>query len=729
MAAIMATTAACAGSTIENFESGSLEQWVVEGEVFQQKASEGKSNPGVRGYRGDYYIGNKNNGTIMQGTLTSYSFPIDQSYINFLLGGSTSGDGYIELLIDGVGVRRSIPYGKDPGILRPRSWDVREFRGRKANIRIFARYDGDRRGTIMVDQIETGRRPRGTYFEEYKVSMTVSSKWLLIPAQDGGEASQLSVTDSSGENLLGVGQTVSPARERVDYYIPVDVSGHRGEQVGIVLTGVDKTDKVYGNITQSDEPGYDPEEPFRQLYHFTPAFGWTNDPNGMVFHDGEYHLAFQSNPYGTRHANMHWGNAVSKDLVHWENLPFIIAPDPQGAIFSGSAVVDSHNTAGFGRDAIVAVYTSAGGVNYSRQQQHLAYSLDRGRTYTKYDGNPVLFDGDLQPDFRDPKVMWTGSGWLRALATGQTITFYGSDNLREWEKLSDFGYGIGSHDGVWECPDLLKMSYRGREKWALLVSINPGSPHGGSITQYFIGNFDGTTFTADPGEYPLWLDAGADNYAGVTFYGTGERRLFMGWMSNWLYSNDTPTTNFRNSMTSPRELFLKHDGEKLILASRPSPEVRDAFEHAENVEPVEVDGGAQTRDGLPDSGACRLEMTLTPGGEGSFGFSLENGRGEAALFTFDTADGTLSLDRSHSGLVGFNAEFARRPVTTPIVRKESYRIELLVDRMSTELFLGEGDLVFTNTLFPTESYDRIRFFSEGCSMRATDIGVYKLKTE
>ena len=725
-AVVTAAVTACGGGVIEDFESGSLEQWVVEGDAFMQKVSDGETNPEVTGYRGEYYISNKNNGTTMQGSLTSYSFEIGANYINFLLGGTTSGDGYIELLVDGVGVLRSIPYGTDPNLLSWRSWDVRKYRGQRANIRIFAKYDGNRRSVIMADQIEMGGRAKGSYFEEYAVSMTVASRWLLIPAEDNGAPSELSIT-SAGKNLLGVGQQISPARTRVDYYIPVDMEKHPGEEIRVVLTGVDKKDLVYGGMIQSDYPGYDPREPFRQLYHFTPAFGWTNDPNGMVFHDGRYHLAFQSNPYGTRHANMHWGNAVSRDLVHWENLPFLIAPDSSGSIFSGSAVVDTAGSSGFGKDAIVAIYTSAGGKNYSRQQQSLAYSLDGGLTYTKYEGNPVLFDSELQPDFRDPKVMRIGEGWVMALATGQTITFYGSSDLKKWEKLSDFGYGIGSHDGVWECPDLLRMTWGGREKWVLLVSINPGGPHGGSITQYFIGNFDGKTFTADPMDYPLWLDAGADNYAGVTFYGTGDRHVFMGWMSNWLYSNDTPTKYFRNSMTVPRELFLKHDGRKLVLGNMPSPEVYDAFGEARQIAAAEVDGNLDLGNVLPASGACRLEMTLVPDGNGRFGFRLANSLGEVSVFTFDEVAGTISLDRSRSGNVGFNSAFAEKPVTTPIVKKDRYKIVLLVDRISTELFLGDGDLAFTNTVFPTESYDRVQLFAEGCRVAATDISMYEFK--
>ncbi|MBR6814087.1 MAG: glycoside hydrolase family 32 protein, partial [Tidjanibacter sp.] len=379
------------------------------------------------------------------------------------------------------------------------------------------------------------------------------------------------------------------------------------------------------------------DEQYRPLYHFTPYFGWTNDPNGMVYHDGEWHLAFQSNPYGTTHSNMHWGNAVSRDLIHWENLPLIVAPDSLGAIFSGSSVVDKNNTAGFGKDAIVGIYTSAG----RQQRQSIAWSNDRGRTFTKYEGNPVLSD-PAHRDYRDPKVAWIGDKWVMSLATGEVITFYGSKDLKNWEKLSEFGRGIGSHAAVWECPDLLRMEYNGEEKWVLLVSINPGGPNGGSVTQYFIGDFDGTEFHADPLPYPLWIDWGVDNYAGVTFGNVEGRHVFMGWMSNWNYSNFVPTRYFRNAMTLPRELSLKHNGEHLFLASRPAAEVYAA--RKQQTEPVDVKvKGKALIGGLLEEfdGAYSIDMTLLPKGDKEYGFRLCNSLNEYVEFRFNPAEGTL----------------------------------------------------------------------------------------
>ena len=259
--------------------------------------------------------------------------------------------------------------------------------------------------------------------------------------------------------------------------------------------------------------------------------------------------------------------------MHWKHLPVAISPDGLGTIFSGSAVVDKDNTAGFGKNAIIAFYTSAG----EQQAQSIAYSLDNGRTFTKYNHNPVIANPNIQ-DFRDPKVFWYApeKKWIMSLATSQTITFYASKNLKQWEKLSEFGENIGAHTGVWECPDLFPLSYKGETKWILFVSINPGGPNGGNATQYFIGNFDGTTFTPDPLPYPLWIDYGRDNYAGVTWSNIPEsdgRRIFLGWMNNWDYGNMVPTQNFRSAMTLPRELRLADNGEHLVVASFPIKEI------------------------------------------------------------------------------------------------------------------------------------------------------------
>lgn len=560
-------------------------------------------------------------------------------------------------------------------------------------------------------------QPRAQMKESTR-EMTVSARYMLVPASDKGSMARLTLT-MDGESLLGEPQTIRLASaESATYWIPVDMADKMGKQVTVTITGGEAD-----GVRFADSIPMEYDEQYRPKYHFTPYFGWTNDPNGMVYHDGEWHLAFQSNPYGTTHSNMHWGNAVSKDLMHWENLPLIVAPDSLGAIFSGSSVVDANNTAGFGKDAIVAIYTSAGRM----QRQSIAWSNDRGRTFTKYEGNPVLAD-PAHRDYRDPKVAWIDDKWVMSLATGEVITFYGSKDLKNWEKLSEFGRGIGSHAAVWECPDLLRMEYNGEEKWVLLVSINPGGPNGGSVTQYFIGDFDGKEFHADPLPYPLWIDWGVDNYAGVTFGNVEGRHVFMGWMSNWNYSNFTPTRYYRNAMTLPRELSLKHNGNHLFLASRPAAEVYAAHKQATEPVDIKVKGKAYIGD-LMDGfdGAYGMTMRLTPKGNGEYGFRLCNSLGEYAEFRFDPAEGTLTLDRSKSGKVDFSERYITTPIVTPVPEAKSYELELYVDKHSTELFINDGDVVFTNCVFPNESYDSIEFFSDGKTLKAEDVTVYKME--
>ncbi len=710
---------------IDDFEDGSLGKWVVEGSAFSYTPATEALDSNISGYKGSFFVASKNHGTTVKGHLTSSSFVIQKDYINFLLGGTPSPSAYVELLVEGNLIVTSTPSGEDHNLLDWISWDVSSFKGRKANIRINADFNEQRKGLIILDHIEMSSRPKSTYLDLCSFTFNASKKWLLIPAEDGSDNSILSIL-CEDQNLLNVPQTITPARKRIDYYIPIDISGVNSKMLNIQITKVKKNDVVRGNISQEDEYVFSYDEPYRQLWHMTPFHGWTNDPNGMVFHNGEYHLAYQYNPYGTRHNNMHWGYAVSKDLVTWENRPFILAPDSLGSIFSGSSVVDVENTAGFGKNSIVAIYTSAGGKNYEIQQQSIAYSDDNGRSYTKYGKNPVLTDHS-RTDFRDPKVAWIQGQWVMSLATGQTISFYGSSDLNGWKKISEFGEGTGSHNGVWECPDLIKLKYKDQDKWVLLVSINPGGPHGGSATQYFIGHFDGQHFIADKMDYPLWLDAGADNYAGVTFSNTPGRHIFIGWMSNWMYSNDVPTKSFRNSMTMPRELYLKHDGEKIVLGNKPVPEIYDAFNLVKEVKNISVSDSFLLDPLLTENvGAYRVDFTIIPEQKGKFGFALLNDKNEKALFIIDHNTNTISLDRSASGLVSFHPGFAKNPVCSPIVRQASYKMELFVDKQSSELFINDGEVSFTNTLFPTSVYNKIQWITEDCRIIIEDIKIYTL---
>ena len=718
----------CSGnSVIEDFEHG-LDNWTPQGDVFQGTSQGGDAT----GYQGAAYLKSVDDDAL-SGSLTSSPFKIAKPYINMLVGGPRAlGFGgpstAIRLLVDGQEVRTASSISAEPNNLEWISWDVKDLIGKEASIKIDiapARTFGTRRmprGYLLVDQIQQGPKRLSSFFDEYAVTLKADKKYILIPGANSGVNSRLSV-EVDGVNILGNAQSARPAATDIEYWIPINVEKYAGKDVTVKLTGIRTTDAVYGAVRTSDDPGNDPHETYRPLVHFSPAFGWTNDPNGMVYVNGEWHLALQYNPYGTSHGNMHWGLSVSKDLIHWEDAPAIIAPDELGSIFSGSAVVDHENTAGFGKDAVVAIYTSAG----AGQRQSIAWSADGGYTFNKYPGNPVLAD-PAERDFRDPKVNRIGDQWVMALACGQVIRFYGSKDLKEWYFLSDFGTGYGSHEGVWECPDLMRFNYGGQEKWVLFVSINPGGPNGGSITQYFIGQFDGKRFKADPLPYPLWVDEGVDNYAGVTFADApDERTVFMGWMSNWAYTGQTPTHVFRNGMTLPRDLSLKSNGRHTILASVPSPEVY-AARGAEKA----VDGatGADAFE-LPEilagnKGAYEIDFTVVPDAKGVFSFNLSNSKGETTVWTFDLEQNKLLLDRSKSGLVGFSPSFAAKPVEVKLNPRKEYKCQLFVDKLSTELFINDGDMVFTNCVFPTEVYNRFGVGAQGCKFTVKDVKVYEL---
>lgn len=725
---LLLMTSCSDNEVFDDFESGTLDKWEMDGCSF---AVSSKSDyPSILGVEGNHFLQNKP-GSSVSGTLTSRHFTIEKDYINFLMGGTTgwlTSTVSMNLIIGGVKEMSLSPIGPNPSEMSWLSFDVRQYRGREACLSVTVdapRSLGTRvqeQGQILIDAITFSNRNFSDYLPEYSVKTNINKKYILIPGSNSGVGSRLSVIVDS-VNILGQQQRVNIATDNIEYYIPVDVSRFQGKEAEVVLTGVRKSYAAYDAISTDNDCHVEYDEPYRPVYHFSPYFGWTNDPNGMVYHNGEWHLSFQSNPYGTTHGNMHWGNAVSKDLLNWEHLPFVIAPDELGSIFSGSAVVDKNNTAGFGEDAIVAVYTSAG----RGQSQSIAYSADNGRTYTKYAENPVLSDPS-QKDFRDPKVSWINDKWVMSLAVGDVIRFYGSKDLKNWELLSEFGRGVGSHAAVWECPDLMKMSYNGKEKWVLLVSINPGGPNGGSVTQYFIGDFDGTTFREDKLPYPLWIDLGVDNYAGVTFGNTGDRHLFMGWMSNWWYTNQTPTQYFRNAMTLPRDLSLKHNGKHLILASTPAPEILKARTGERLIGEMVIDGRKQIDEILPDkSGAYEIDMTIIPGSANNFRMSLANDKGESMDFCFDFTKPELSLDRSKSGLTDFSPKYVTSPITTPLVKRTEYKIQLFVDKMSTEMFINDGDVVFTNCMFPTKTLNTLVMSSDSGMPHVKDITIYEMK--
>ena len=455
-------------------------------------------------------------------------------------------------------------------------------------------------------------------------------------------------------------------------------------------------------------------EQYRPQVHFSPEKKWMNDPNGMVFYKGVYHLFFQYYPDSTVWGPMHWGHATSTDLVHWKQQPIALYPDSLGYIFSGSAVVDKNNTTGFGRKgkiALVAIFTNhnkrmedAGKNNF--QNQSLAFSLDDGKSWTKYTGNPVLKNPGIT-DFRDPKVMWFDAGkkWVMTLATKDHVTFYSSKNLKNWIKESEFGAAVGAHGGVWECPDLFRLYYKGKEVWVLLASINPGGPNGGSATQYFTGDFDGKSFTPFQPD-TRWLDYGKDNYAGVTWANTGSKKIFIGWMSNWDYATVVPTINWRSANTVPRDLGIQKVADHYYVTSRPVEELsllKTKTKLIENVEIGEYDLGKNIGS---FNGTAMIKISSDQ--LASFSFTLSNTLGEKLIAGYDKTANEYFIDRANSGKTGFEEKFAGRHTAPRLSDKAGTNITLIIDRSSIELFADDGLSVMTDIFFPNKPYDQMR---------------------
>lgn len=470
----------------------------------------------------------------------------------------------------------------------------------------------------------------------------------------------------------------------------------------------------------SYESAYAYDEQYRPQFHFSPPEAWMNDPNGMVFHDDEFHLFYQYYPDSTVWGPMHWGHAVSGDLVHWKHLPVALAPDTLGYIFSGSAVVDEKNTTGFGTEdnpPLVAIFThhepelaSADLGDY--QYQSLAYSLDNGRTWEKYSGNPVLRNQGDEPDFRDPKVFWyqDGQAWIMILAVKDHVELYTSPDLKEWTYLSDFGQNIGAHGGVWECPDLFPLTSPGGEtKWVMLVSINPGGLHGGSGTQYFVGDFDGTSFTTDFDSTAVrWLDYGADNYAGVTWSGVPAqdgRRLFVGWMSNWEYAEVVPTEKWRSAMTVPRELTLRsHPDKGWLVASQPVKELNELVESRTKLTKQLIKGMAGFSDYV-DKGIFRVSLDLVRIAENhDFVFTFSNNKAQKLNIGYNPVKEVFFVDRLSAGIDDFNSKFGVVHEVPFYQASDTMHLDLLVDHSSIEIFVNRGELVMTELVFPTSPY-------------------------
>ncbi len=438
----------------------------------------------------------------------------------------------------------------------------------------------------------------------------------------------------------------------------------------------------------------------------------------MVYYKGVYHLFFQYHPYSSVWGPMHWGHATSADLINWKEGPIAIYPDSIGTIFSGSAVVDVANTSGFGKNGqppLVAIFTQhnmegekAGKSNY--QNQSIAYSNDNGKTWTKYTGNPVIKNPGLK-DFRDPKVMWFAPAkkWIMTLAVADHVAFYSSADLKVWKHESDFGAGLGAHGGGWECPDLFPMNDNGKRRWVLIVNLNPGAPNGGSGTQYFIGDFDGNKFSTAQSEIK-WLDYGPDDYAGITWSNTGNRKIFLGWMSNWTYANLVPTETWRNAMTLPRDLRLRHVGNDVFVASLPVPELSKATGKTVAVQNI----SSGKTDLAKKLGVLKFpcRINLEEAKAGAFSMILSNDSGEELIVGYDEKAQRYFIDRAKAGKSDFQKDFAARLMAPRISTAADRKLSLVLDAASVELFADDGLTVMTALFFANKPYSQLQLQSE-----------------
>ena len=534
------------------------------------------------------------------------------------------------------------------------------------------------------------------------IKLEQGKKYLLLPVEEKEEHAHIRVVRN---NQLVKTINCRLAVNNVDYFVPYEIG--EGELFDITFngnmrsTGAINDFTCWKRMTYSDTFDTKNVEKHRPLYHHTPQYGWMNDPNGMFYKDGVWHLCYQFNPYGSQWENLSWGHSTSTDLINWKAEPTALEPDALGMMFSGCCVVDKNNTAGFGKDAIVALYTTAG----ARQTQSLAYSTDGGKTFTKYADNPIITSN--VPDFRDPHVFWNAEAgfWNMILAAGQQMSIYSSKDLKEWKHESDFGAEYGNHGGVWECPDLMKMNVKGtnKDKWMLICNINPGGPFGGSATQYFIGQFDGHKFTCEdePSE-TKWMDYGKDHYATVTFDNAPDgRRCAIAWMSNWQYANLVPTKQFRSANSIVRDLGLFEYKGETYCSITPAKEMLVA-RGARVSQPTE---------------ACEIVVTI----KGDAQITLRNAKGERVVMTYDDEEETFDMDRRRSGNISFSDAF---PVVTSSPTYGKVRqLRIFVDRCSVEAFDGDGKMCMTNLVFPSTPYDKI--IVKGKAKAA----IYKIKTQ
>ena len=596
------------------------------------------------------------------------------------------------------------------------------------------------------------------------VKIEKSPQYLILPVEEEKDEAQVLLDNGKATDTW---MDVRLAQGKTDYYVPFKLNKGRTSVVKILNLKADALALKKGQMKLSNVWDVTNTDFYRPSYHHTPSYGWMNDPNGMFYKDGVYHLCYQYNPYGSKWGNMHWGHAISRDVIHWKEVEPTIARDPMGHIFSGSAVIDKEGTAKYGKDAIVALYTSASDKN--GQIQCMAYSTDGGYTFHKYPGNPVLTPFDGLKDFRDPKVFWYAplKKWYMIVSADKEMRFYSSPNLRDWTYVSAFGQGYGAQPNQFECPDFFQLPVDGnpnKKKWVMIVNINPGCLFGGSATEYFIGDFDGKNFVCDSKpSVAKFVDYGKDHYATVTFSGVQDRVLGIAWMSNWQYANVTPIRQYRGANTLPREfkLFTGKDGQ-IYMSSNVVPEVAGLRKTFKRLPDLVITQGKDSKNlSSSKENAFEMEMDVTPSDAAKTGFILYNEKGEKVNIYFDMKAGRLVMDRTESGRTKFGEKAEAHKIEKEFDQHEhreikdsfrklnsvnykndfalgtwaplslcdskTYHLDVFVDKCSIEIFVNGGRIAMTNLVFPTQPYTSVKFYSDGNKAAYRNIKVSELR--
>ena len=608
------------------------------------------------------------------------------------------------------------------------------------------------------------------------------TKYLILPVEENRpEAQVLLYSGKATDTWMDVRLAVN----KTDYCVPFALA--QGKEAVVKIVGLPKNAVALKEMKLSDSFDTTNTDYYRPVYHHTPLYGWMNDANGLTYKDGEYHLYFQYNPYGSKWGNMHWGHSVSRDLVHWEHLDPAIARDPMGHIFSGSTIVDTRNSAGFGKNAIIAFYTSHSVRDGKQVQvQCMAYSKDNGRTFTKYKGNPVVTPIDGLENFRDPKIFWyePTKSWYMIVSADKNMRFYQSKNLKKWTYVSQWGEGFGAQPNQFECPDFFPLPVDGdpaRQKYVMIVNINPGFVFGGSATQYFVGEFDGKEFKCDSKPTTVkWLDWGKDHYATVTFSNLGGRIVAVPWMSNWQYANVTPIRQYRGANALPRELKLFSNNGETYLSANVVEEARALRKETKQLGNVAVDNAnpyVQRNLFEGSDGAFELEADVTPKEADVVGIVLYNDKEERTVLYLDLKKKRVVMDRSESGLTDFGRLAERHDIEkraeaagemkgklsqdlvvnykndfalgtwaplalcdddhsagngccaeAPVAAQgcKTYHLDVFVDKCSVELFVDSGRIAMTNLVFPTVPYNHVKVYSEGGKAEVKNLTAYRL---